>query len=450
MEVLLAIFLGILYTLLIGIVEYIRLFYYRRKFATLDWFLISLGLFNGIGFSFVIWATFSGNNTEIWSSKILQFDSNLVITYFILNVLLMFSVMFGWGVSKGILWRKTRILYNDLEVKDDSRYYRKIKIVAWVMFVVSVISYILYARAYGGFLGLIHYSRMIRSGIYTVENAFSFLQRFGSFAFFSSFIFFGLLMDKNIKVRRNKLLLISLIVSFLFSIFVLYTWVGRISFIVYLVTPLLGFVLYKNKSILRLSRKLLSISILVLTSIVVIDRVLNRSRAGISMIELFAKELSFPSASFIAQFKVNSFTWFKDIFVAPLFILPTRIWNIMLNIETASMRNTFVFWGAVKGNSGVTGSIPVDLLTFSYMQASVLGVVIIGFLWGLFLMWLQKVVNNIPIKSIRAVLLGNVILNVIMLSVLYGDPLHIITRNIALIIGIIVLKLSFRYKFRWR
>ncbi len=446
MEVSISIFMGILYTFIIGMIEYFRLFYLRKKFETLDWFLIALGLFNGIGFSFVIWATYNGNNIALWGLKLLQYDIDLIIIYFVFNVILMFSVSLGWIFSNSLLKQNNKASSIYPKYGNTQKLYKKIRTVAWGMLIVAILSYTLYTRAYGGFTGLIYYSRYIRSSISVIANKFSFLQRFGGFAFFSSYLFFGLLIDKTTKNMKKKSNFIGFLISLLFSLYVLYTWVGRISFIVYLMTFLIGYLLYKNKSVFRLSRKLIILLIFGLWSIVFFDKVLNRSRVGISVIELFAKELSFPSASFITQFETSTYRWFKDLIVAPLYILPSRIWSNVFGIETASMINTIAFYGFKKGEGGVTGGIPVDLLTFSYMQSSVLGIVIIGFMCGVMLLLIQKNMNQIPIKSIRNVLLGNVILNVIILTILYGDPLHIITRNFNLIIGMILLKLSFKYK----
>ena len=84
------------------------------------------------------------------------------------------------------------------------------------------------------------------------------------------------------------------------------------------------------------------------------------------------------------------------------------------------------------------------------MQASVFGVIVVGIMWGLILVWIQNKINRIHSKGIRMILLGNVILNVIVLSVLYGDPLHIITRNFGLIAGMIILSLVNRIKWTTR
>lgn len=449
MQVSLAIILGAVFTIIVALIEYVKLFQLKKKVEMLDWFLISIALFNGVGFSFVIWSTFKGNNIDIWASRIHQYSIGSILIYYALNFIMIFSVVLGWTIAKSKA-SKRNFSSNNYDINYEVKYKMKAYKIAWLMLIVGVFSYMLYSRVYGGFIGLIYYSRLIRSGITVVQNSFSFLQRFGSFAFFSSYIFLGLIIDKTVVLKKRMGIFLGFILSFLFSIFVLYTWVGRISFVVYLATLILGVSLYKNASIFRLSRNLLKLFFLSLASIVLFDKVLNRSRVGISIIELFTKELSFPVASFISHLEINSFRWFKDVFISPIYILPSRIWNTALGLDTASMENTFVFWGAVKGQSGVTGSIPVDFLTFSYMQASIFGVIVVGILWGLLLLWIQNKINRIHSKGIRMILLGNVILNVTVLSVLYGDPLHIITRNFGLIVGMIILSLANKIKWRNR
>jgi hypothetical protein len=447
MDITLAITLGSIFTFIIAFIEYVKLFQLKKKLEMIDWLLIAIALFNGVGFSFVFWATYSGYNIDIWASKIFMYSRESILIYYALNLIMVFSIIIGWIIAKDILLIKKRGLEKP-NLNYVKKYTLKTYKVAWLMLILSVILYALYSCAYGGFTGLILNSRLIRSGITVVENSFSFLQRFGSFAFFSSYLFLGLIIDKTLDFSKRKSLFFGFVLSFGFSIFVLYTWVGRISFIVYFSTLVMGIILFRNTSIIRLSRKLVNLALLSFASIILFDRLLNRSRVGISSIELFTKELSFPVASFITQLEINSLRWFKDLFVFPLYILPSRIWNVMLGIESASMENTYAFWGAVKGQSGVTASIPVDMLTFSYMQASVLGVLLTGIIWGFLIVILQNMVNKIPIRGIRMVLLGNVILNVVVLSVLYGDPLHIITRNFGLISGVLVLALVNKIKVK--
>ncbi|OIJ11267.1 hypothetical protein BKP37_16630 [Anaerobacillus alkalilacustris] len=445
---------GLSLTFIIYLCIYFRIVIKNIGFELIDWFLLGLATFNGIGFSFVIWATNQGKNTYAWSLWLSQYDTNLTLIYFSTNIILVFSTIFGWHLTKSVFSNRrdaaTPIVKSDLD-KSVEIVSKKLIRVAWLMLIISILSYGVYTLPYGGFVGLLDYTRSIRSGFVFVDNPFSFLQRFGGFALFSSYIFYGLLIDKTYLPSINKRkITLGFIISFLFSIYVLYSWVGRISLVIHLLTFILGYILYKNKSVFRLTRKLIIVFILGLISIVLMDKILGRTSAGTSVVELFAKELSFPFAVFVNHFNLQYFSWFKDIVVAPVFILPMTIWSNLLNIETASEVTTFLMLGANKGESGVTGSIPVDMLTFSMIQGSVFGVIVVGFLWGGFLVFLQRLRFLIVNYSISNVIYANIILNVVILSVLYGDPKHIILRNFHIIAGLLLLylfrKISFKVK----
>ena len=443
-EVAYAICFGLIFTVIVAAIEYYRIFINKKKFENLDFFLTTLALFNGLGYAFVFWGTGQGLNTPIWASRIERYDAASVSLYFALNILLSAAAIIGWTISCR-LTKKAHDAKNN--VYDENSIYISIYKLAWSLFFIAVGAYILYSRAYGGFTGLLKYSKLIRSGILSVNNPFSFLQRFGAFSFFSSFLFFSMIIDKNIRKDKRKAGIIGFLPSLCFSLFVLYSWEGRIAFIVYLLTFVLAMVFYRNESIIRLMRKFLIILVLALILIIAVDRLLNRSPGDISVTGLFIKELSFPSAAFITQLESGSYRWFKDILAAPAFLLPSRIWRNMLGIDTATMAITYDFWGAYKGEAGVTGSVPVDLLTFSYMQAHISGVILIGLLTGAALFFLQRLQANIPVKSIRAVISSNIILNVVILTIPYGEPNHILIRCFYLIGGLIILKIIFR-KYR--
>jgi hypothetical protein len=435
---------GVLFALITYAVLYIRI-YNKKKLELIDWFMLSLATFNGLGFSFVFWATNNGMNSSFWNQYISMYDNQTAVMYLLSSIILSLSTAFGWKIFKSL---KPSKLINEKNMSGayTIRIIKKVKLVAWIMLILGVFSYALYANAYGGFLGLLNYSIAIRSGIMSINNPFSFLQRFGSFAFFSSFIFFGLIIDKTIDKKHIKRCFWGFILSLSFSIYVLYSWAGRVGALIYLATFMLGYLLHNYKTVTKLIRKLIILGVSLPLVLLGIDSLLSRSSSSIGITELFAKELSFPLASYVVQFGQDNYRFFKDIVVAPLFLLPQRIWSVMLNIEVASSYNTFVFFGARKGEAGVTGSIPVDMLTFANMQASIFGVVVVGLLWGALIYYLEIFVRKINPIGVRKVIYSNMILNIALLTVLYGDPQHIVIRNFAMIIGLILMTVVTKFK----
>lgn len=434
-----AICFGILFAVIVCEVEFYRIFIAKKKIENLDYFLASLALFNGLGYAFVFWGTGRGLNIPIWTGRIKSYDATTICIYFILNIVLLTAVMIGWTTHCHLSGRHKVVKYDVI-----NGLYPSIERAAWFLLALAISTYFLYARAYGGFIGLLKYSKLIRSGIVSVYNPFSFLQRFGAFSIFSSFLFFSMFMDKNLNKDKRNIGIFGFLLSFCFAFFVLYSWEGRIAFMVFLLTFILANIIYRIKSIFRLLRKFSKLLILALLLIIVFDRLLSRTPVEITITGLFVKELSFPSAAFITQFNSETYRWFQDLFSAPVYLLPYTIWRYKFGLDTASMVVTYNFWGAYKGEADVKGSIPVDLLTFSYMQAHILGVIVVGFLTGVVLYGMQRLQNSIPIDSLRAVIGSNIVLNVVMMTVPYGDPYHIITRCFYLIAGLILLKFIIR------
>lgn len=438
---------GLCFASIIYCVTYLK-FLRIKKLEFLDWFLISMATFNGIGFSFVVFYTNIGRNSYIHNQLILNFDVQMSISYILLCVLTLLSVVFGWYIAAGV--KKTTEKNPPLKNHYNSniKYQKKLLLVAWLMLIISIFSYSLFTKAYGGFLNYLDFSSARRSGVFVVANPFSFLQRFGSLSFFSSFIFFSYLIDVEEKTYNKKLNVVGFILSVGFSLYVLFSWEGRIGFLFYIATFFLGYILYTYKSAFAFIRKISLFLIFSFIFLIFIDTLLGRSGGNLGVIDLFVKELSFPFASFYSIFESGEYRWFFDILTAPLLILPMKIWGGLLNIDTASSFNTFLLLGARKGEAGVYGETPVDLLSFAYLQGSFLGLVVIGLMGGIGLYILQQLINKIPIKSFRSVISAKIILYIAIMTILYGDPQHILVRNFDIICGFILILLLSKVRLK--
>ncbi|MFB4333463.1 MULTISPECIES: hypothetical protein [Bacillus] len=447
MELTIAVLGGLSFTFIIYLVVHFRLLR-NRELKMLDWFLLSMATFNGIGFSFVLWATNEGRNSAFNLIEFINnYDSSLIIMYILLSAVFVTCTVFGWYLTIGFYnnnKRQKKVYCSS----DGQLVLKKINLVSWLMLIFAVVTYWLYTKVYGGFIAYLDYANFIRSGVFNLQNPYSFLQRFGSLSFFSSFIFFALLIDKeNKKILNRKLVYMGLLCSVCFSLYVLYSWVGRVSIVVYISTFFLGYILYLNKSIFSFVRKIIIFSFITLCLLVLTDSILGRTGDNKGIVEFFTGELSFPIATFYSVSMLSHYRWFIDIIVAPLYLLPSRIWSGFFDIETASSFNTFLISGARKGESDVLGEIPVDIMSFSFMQGNILGVVIVGFMWGSALYILQRLISKIPVKSIRSILYANIIINIAIMSTLYGDPQHIIVRNFHMIVGFIILSLCLKFSF---
>jgi hypothetical protein len=164
-------------------------------------------------------------------------------------------------------------------------------------------------------------------------------------------------------------------------------------------------------------------------------------RGAATLAELAAKELSFPAVSYAASLEADQERWMQDVLLAPVYFLPQQIWSGVLGLRSASMDNTLRIMGSLKGQGGVTGGIPVDFVTFGYLEGWALGVAIWGILWGAFLAWLSRWLDSIPVAGIRAPLYAFAALSFSSMTVLYSDPVHIIARNTHFIIGGVLITL---------
>lgn len=430
------IFVGFIIALLSYMIVFLRI-NKLKEFKLIDWSLISIGLFYGLGFSFVIWGTYNGLNIFYFEKWIFSFDSNTTLLYLLFNILFMVFLILGWHFSKKIFNKNIKI-NNGI----NTRYINKLFYSSIFILIISFLAYYLYARAYGGFLGVFKHNRAIRSGTVKINNKFSFLGIFGSFAQISSFVFAGIIFHK--KNSKKFISIILFLFSFTFSIYVLSVSAGRADFLYYLMTFILAYFIINNKNYIIFSIK--GVFLLIL-SIFILTYISNLIIGNYNWINLFVKELSFPFVAFVAQLNLEKYRWFWDLIIAPLFLLPEKIWGVQLGLNEISDLNTALIWGAPKGKSGVTSGMPLDLISFGISQGGFIGVIIIGFLWGSFLNVLEKTINKIKEYNTKQIIYSQIII-VVGKTTLYGYPLHFIHSNFKIIFGLLIIFIILKFKIR--
>ena len=316
----------------------------------------------------------------------------------------------------------------------DRRTNGRIEQAAWTMFVLAFFMQWLYSHAYGGFIEILEYSSLIRSAIFIVNNELSFLEPFGALALFASFGFWGLWLSG----RRKASTIIGLLLSTFFSFYLLYSWLGRIGFLVYLSTFILGALFFRQSRPLQFLLIGGALGMGILNGAYYISIFLGLNTAG-GLSQFLARELSFPFASFFAQLDAGEhlFRSFKDIVAVPLFLLPSSLWSTW--IDEVSQVNTALILGAPKGEGGVTGGIPVDLLTLGLMQAHMFGVPFVGGIFGIFLRIIQNLIDRIPNAGVSTVFGVYAAFKIAVLGVFYSQPALVVKENFAfLIAGLII------------
>jgi len=393
----------------------------KGSMTLLSWAVVGIGLIYGLGWILVLLATRDGQNAR-WERWILPFE-NLFLVQNLSVIFLIAGIWAGWQTTRRVRVWSSRFSSKRLDFSDE-----KALTYAWALFALAVLFQWIYVSAYGGLLEYLDYSALIRSSIFEVENKFGFLRPFAGLAFFSSYLFWGLW-----KGRKTRLIIwIGLAVSFSFSLYVLYSWLGRVGFVAYLSAFFLAQALWMGIAPARLMLGSILGGVILLFVLYGITNFLEIAEAG-GFYSFVAKELSFPFGSFFAQLSLGEhlFRGFKDFLYAPVYFFPSSWWVDW--IESVSDVNTIVIEGAKKGEQGVTGGIPVDLVTLGLMQASVFGVPVVGFLFGLMLSFLQGIVEGFRNPRVRLILLSYVSIKIAIVAIFYAHPAHVIVQNFDLI-----------------
>jgi hypothetical protein len=419
-----AIILGILFALLCGAAAMVHSLRVGRM-TLLDWSLLALGGMYGLGWALVVAVTQAGGNPT-WERWITPFETLYPVHTFA-ALLATLGVVLGWYVPSSLLPLRSAKQVSTQDV--DARPWVW---AFWTMLVLAMLLQGLYTRAYGGFLGVLDYSALIRSALFdrVANNPFSFLQPFGGLAMIAAYGFFGLWLSG----RRNIGIALGLALSFTFSLYILYSFLGRMGFLIFLAAFPLGVSLARRRNPLKLILWGLVLFMAILVASYGVSVWLNLKAAG-SLTVFLVREISFPFGSFFAQLSNGEhlFRGFIDFVVAPVYLLPSSLWTSWL--EPVGQVNTAVIMGAPKGQGGVTGGIPVDLLTLGFMQIHIVGVFLGGLLFGGFLRVLQSVIDQVPLDGVRGILEAHVALKIAVLGVFYAQPNLVVSGNFALIFG---------------
>lgn len=390
------------------------------RVTLLDWALLAMGGMYGLGWPLVLHATLMGDNPS-WAYWILPFK-NLYLIHNFAAFLLLFGVLAGWYLLAPF-WNK----YSTVRVMGSKSMENHWSLAFWILLVLAFAAQGLYSMAYGGFFGQLEYSAAIRSSRFDVVpyNHLSFLKPFGGLALIAAFGFFGL----RLSGKRALMVNLGLIFAFAFSLFVLYGWLGRIGFLVFIITFPLAAALHRVRSPLWLLLGGAAFFVMILLGAYLVSMWLNIKSAD-SLWAFLGRELSFPFGSFFAQLDRGEHLsrGFYDFALTPLYALPSSLWGQW--VEPVSQINTIIIMGASKGEAGVTGAIPVDLLTLGLMQIHLPGVMLTALLFGALLRALESFLQRIQNPGVQRAFEANIAFSVAIFGVFYSQPNLVVSGNI--------------------
>ena len=396
------------------------------RVTMLDWALLGAAGVYGCGWIIVMLHTESGGNPT-WQNWLLPFTAYYPI-YSLCCFVMALSLVFGWSAfgTKVKIGRNQDLMCCRLEKEG------QLVAVSWCLLIAAVIGQWLYARAYGGMMGVFQYSILIRSAAFeqVPSNPLSFLHPIGGLSLFASFGFYGQVLSGTSKPRH----VLGLVLSVLFSLSILFSWMGRIAIVMYPMTLVLGTVLFGRWRPTTVILAVLTSMVIMVGSTYLLSKALQLKFSD-GVFPFLARELSFPPVSFFAQMESGEhvFRGFKDLIASPVFLLPSSIWTDFT--ESVSHVNTEVILGARKGEHGVTGGIPVDLITLGFMQAWVPGIVVVGFLFGGGLRIIQGFLDRLALPGFRSVLEAYIALKVAVLGLYYSQPDLLVSSNFTLIVA---------------
>jgi len=404
-----------------------------------DWFILSIGAYNGIGIVLIIlelqksqyrrgFSSIISNNSDIWM-------------YPILCLLAIFFVWCGAVLSRKNEIEKLRKNSEENELYKKT-YSKTVFRIAWMFSIVGMLCYWLYVRPYGGFVTYLDYARAIRAGLFdevNVDRTWSFLKRFGGFSYFATLLFAGLILT----YRSPFFLWVSFFISFSFSLYVLYTWGGRLGMLVFLTSLIVGRYLFKYGNGFKFLFSMIIPLMLILIILPSSSKIWGIKKGGIDssqVAKFFVHEISYPLSVFVKANEANEPRWMQDILFAPAYIFPERIWRGVLKMDTVSQISTERVVGVRKGVRRSTKGVPVDFISFGIMEGGIIGVVLISLFYGFFLTKIEKWMFVYCRSGVREILYGYLIFTLPIQTVLYSDPKHIIVRNFHFIVGFFVLR----------
>ncbi len=337
-----------------------------------------------------------------------------------------------------------------IEIKDNSQD-KYLFYIGFLIFIIGALSDILYLNAYGGYFNYLNYSGALRSGYIIINNPFSFLIAFRKCIIFSSYIFCSLFASN--RTKKNKILFI---ISFAWSLFVLFADKGRMSFIIYFLILIIFMLGNNEKSRYIKANTLLKIAIIGVLSLVALiygGNILSRNGTD-NIIKFFSEVFSYIFVNFKLQLEnvdLSNMRFGQDLINLPLFVLPSSIWKVVFNYKTASTINTIFLYGAEKGSStGVQGEMPIDFVSLSYMQFGIIGIIILPIVYAVFFAYCFKTIKSIKNKEVRRIISIYITLNLGVFSIVTAEPHNIIGRAFPFIVFLLVYKFFNKFKIKIR
>lgn len=386
----------------------------------LTWFLVGAGGLYGVLWPLVFWASSSGYALPYLEAASVLQRHGLGITAF---------AFLGVGCAC-VGWKITPLRGRSVEVRRPT-----VDAALWAALLLSGLVFAVYVAGAGGIFRVLgaDYVWAMRTGS-PPPNPVSFLQPLNGMVLFVSAAFVATVVAGD----RSAAAALGTSISVALSVVVLATWGGRAPVVTYALLLTLAALSARP---IRPRKMLLAVCAIFAAGLAgLIALTLMRGASGNGVAALVASEFSYPFVSLAAWMDAGSgFRYFKDIALAPVYVLPSSIWRRF--VDAADIANTVMVVGSPKGENGNTSNIPVDLLTLGFMQAGTAGVAVVSLLFGAFLRALDWMIGRVAGVGLGAAAYAYAAAMVAATGILSLGPSDFVAKNLpaAVVVGVALL-----------
>lgn len=339
---------------------------------------------------------FLGYTNGLKGTDIIIFNDKTVWTFysqFILTIIGYFMFHFGYKIKQ----KESKPYASPTEHKN--------LLISFVFTLISVVSLFLWASGYGGVVELLAKANHIRAGWVSSSNSFAFFKHFVPVALLSSWMLFNLMLRREIKGTFAKLgVFILLLCNIALSSIYIQANDGRLLLAVYIFLFFVLYLKYKYEIektniaplLLKFGIAFIIVVFILFNAGTILSMMRNETtvssdNGSSNIINTITKEFSFiiagtQSALFQNFSGDGSLMIVNDIVNGVFAWLPTSLKPIIL--EDVWDYNTRIL------NSGGYGQSPTSIVAQSIYDLSLLGIIIVPFLYGMIVKKFEKVLEK--------------------------------------------------------
>lgn len=331
-------------------------------------------------------------NGERGTSNI-KFDINIISTFYtqlVLTLLGYFFLHLGYKIKQKNI-KIVKVTHNE-----------KLLLICSIFSIISTVSLFLWASGFGGIRELIINANAIRAGFISSTNSFSFFKHFVPLSLMSSWMLFNIMVKNEIKkVSKRILVLFLLLCSIVLSFIYIQANDGRMLLAVYVFLFFVQYFKYKYESKKISTASMIFRFIIIFITVVVLlfsaDAILMLLRNGTyinseatNFTSIISKEFSFiisgtQTALIYDASGESKFMLINDVINGLFAWLPTSLKPILL--EDVWDFNTRLI------ASGIYGQTPTTIIAQSVYDLSIVGIVIIPFIYGFIIKKTEKILE---------------------------------------------------------